>query len=122
MPPPSVILKEKFSKQVATSTASCPDLAKKVLLSEEETKIWLDHLAIVLENRKRGAAKAAQKKSNVNNENETYCGVCKLEYSKSKSDFWICCDLCDVWYCSSCEHLTSEPETDKIYLCKKCCK
>jgi hypothetical protein len=128
--PPSVVLKESFNtKQPAAATEIadiCPDLAKRVLLSEDETKIWLNHLESIVQNRKRGAAKAAltrKKKGNVNrdSESETYCGTCKVEYSKSKSKFWIFCDLCELWYCSSCEHLSSEPETHK-YLCKKCCK
>ena len=35
------------------------DATKTVLLSVEDTKIWLDHLLSVLQSRKRGAAKAA---------------------------------------------------------------
>ena len=35
------------------------EAAKKVVLSTEDAQIWLDHLQTVLENRKRGAAKAA---------------------------------------------------------------
>ena len=122
--PPSVVLKESFAKQAATEIANiCPDLAKRVLLSEEDTKIWLNHLETIVQNRKRGAAKAAltrKKKSSVNSESEseTFCGVCKVEYSKSKSKFWIFCDLCELWYCSLCEHLSSEPESD-TYICKK---
>lgn len=106
--PPSVVLKESFAslKQEVTDIADveCPDLAKKVLLSEEETKIWLNHLENIAQNRKRGAAKAAltrqTRKNKVNRDSgsKTYCGTCKVDYNKSKSHFWICCDLCEQWY------------------------
>ena len=55
--PPSVVLKEQF-----TTNKDIPDLesiAKKVLLLTEECRIWLDHLQTILDNRRRGAKKAA---------------------------------------------------------------
>lgn len=117
--PPSVVLKESFSKQGITTV--CPDLVKKVLLSEDDTKIWLEHLATVAENRRRGAAKAALTRKNKSHkdDDEAYCGTCKSKYSTSNTDFWICCDLCNLWYCSSCEKLASEPDIE-TYLCRKC--
>ncbi len=115
--PPSVVLKDTFS--ISGDKIECSGLAQKVLLSEEETQIWLDHLATVIQNSKRGAANAAltrKRKSNLvetnnpgtskgtNNEtssnetsnkksDETYCGVCKIEYNESETGFWIRCDL-----------------------------
>ena len=51
---------------------------------------------------------------------QDYCGTCgKDYYNCSESGFWVACDLCDRWYCSSCEHLSSEPTTD-YYMCIKC--
>ena len=114
--PPSVTLKESFKK--SSADFSTADLAKKVLLPESETEIWLNHLATVSENRKRGAAKAAQTRKSKKCDTETYCGSCKSKFSTSEI-FWICCDSCDLWYCSSCENLCSEPEAD-TYLCKTC--
>ena len=35
-------------------------------------------------------------------------------------ELWIACDLCDVWYCGTCEHLTSVPEEEDTYICSKC--
>ena len=60
MKPPSTILKQKISQLGhAQITDNFVEAAKEVLLSMEETKIWLQHLSTVVENRKRGAAKAA---------------------------------------------------------------
>ena len=36
-----------------------------------------------------------------------------------KEELWIACDVCDQWYCSSCEGLRSPPVTD-IYVYAKC--
>ena len=30
-------------------------------------------------------------------------------------ELWIACDLCDVWYCGTCEHLTSVPEEEDTF-------
>ena len=30
------------------------------------------------------------------------------------------CDLCEQWYCASCEGLTEEP-TNETYICSSCC-
>ena len=56
--PLSSILKEEFSKSQG-SGVSVPEAAEKSLLSTEDTQIWLDHLNTIVNNRKRGAAKAA---------------------------------------------------------------
>ena len=55
--PPSIVLKKHFSKN--TPVNHLRDTAKSILLPEEECQIWLDHLRTVIENRKRGAQKAA---------------------------------------------------------------
>ena len=59
--PPSLVLKQKFSDlgNNPVTDKFIEDAAKSVLLCVEETKIWIDHLATVVQNRKRGAAKAA---------------------------------------------------------------
>lgn len=57
--PPSVIMKELFSaKNDEIEETMLEDVAKKVLSCNECT-IWLRHLQTVLENRRRGARKAA---------------------------------------------------------------
>lgn len=59
--PSSAVLKQKYS-ELGTEQFT-DDLMKEaaecVLLSIDETRIWLEYLDAVLENRKRGAAKAA---------------------------------------------------------------
>ena len=58
--PPSVVLKELFSANNGEIEETLiDDIAKQVLLPSNECKIWLSHLQTVLENRRRGAKKAA---------------------------------------------------------------
>ena len=118
------------------------DLAKKVLLTPEDTRLWLEHLHTVLINRKRGAKKAAATRAKskrsastpqskpANNTtamahdhlSETYhCGSCGKEYIEQTDveELWIGCDLCELWYCGSCEGLQTAPELD-VYVCIKC--
>ena len=47
----------KAHKPVTESFVQEP--AEKALLNTDDTRIWLEHLQTILENRKRGAAKAA---------------------------------------------------------------
>lgn len=59
--PPSVVLKELFSANNGKiEERMLNDIAKRVLLPPEECKIWLQHLQSVVENRRRGARKAAE--------------------------------------------------------------
>ena len=51
-----------------------------------------------------------------------FCGSCGRDYfdsSNSNDNFWVGCDLCDRWYCATCEGPMEEPTTD-TYLCTKC--
>ena len=59
--PPSIVLKQAFSnlKDGDITDDFISDAAKAVLLSMEDTRIWLNHLLSVLQSRKQGAAKAA---------------------------------------------------------------
>ena len=111
--PPSTVIKEKFESLECypPSESVCLEIAKEVLLPVGEVQMWLDHLHTIKQNRKRGAAKAAEtrrrkKKSNssnvlVNSEHDngdkTYCGVCHQEYQNFTEDVeeWIECDMCD---------------------------
>ena len=92
-PLPSTILKQEFRKaKKPVSETFLQNAARKALLSIEDTKIWLDHLQTVLNNRKRGARKAAATRqarkialldsgaqSDLNCE-QNYCGLCGKEY------------------------------------------
>jgi energy-converting hydrogenase A subunit M len=64
MKPPSAILKQKFSQlgHIQITDSFVEQAAKDVLLNTQETKIWLQHLSTVVENRKREAAATRQLK------------------------------------------------------------
>lgn len=127
-------LRSDFSKLSAypPSETFVKEEAEKVLLTPDDTKIWMDHLnTVLLNNRKRGAAKAAaarhakksvQEPVHVTSQATTYCGGCGKPYVEETEEveIWICCDLCNQWYCGECENLQSPPTTD-YYFCKKCC-
>lgn len=117
--PPSCILKGEFSK---SNRIAVNEAAKKALLSTEDAQIWLDHLQTVVENRKRGAAKAAATRKAKKRQTTVYhCGKCDKVYSSEteECELWIGCDLCDRWYCATCENLTVAPETER-YICSIC--
>ena len=58
--PPSAVLKELFHNSVGSITNdSVKNAAKLVQLPPTETHFWFEHLQTVVDNRLRGAAKAA---------------------------------------------------------------
>ena len=129
--PPSAILKEEFSKaKKPVDDKFVEEAAKKALLSTDDARIWLEHLQVVLNNRKRGAKKAAATRArnsvlnlvdNSREDTEYYCGMCGKQYIEETDteELWIACDMCDSWYCAVCENVTVIP-TD-AYICSKCC-
>lgn len=60
--PPSITTKEVFAtrRDDELSDEFIQELSKRVLLPPEECRIWLEHLKTILENRRRGAQKAAE--------------------------------------------------------------
>ena len=57
---PSAVLKQLFSSSNGQISDEMVDnAAERVLLPAEECRIWLNHLQTVMENRRRGAKKAA---------------------------------------------------------------
>ena len=136
-PLPSTILKEEFSKSShPISDDFIQVAAEKALLNQEDTRIWLEHLQTVVENRKCGAARAAATRNakkarhagqsgvsvvSTSDSTSCHCGKCGKEYMEEtdKPELWIACDLCDHWYCGSCEQLTSPPENDTFF-CDRC--
>ena len=111
------------------------NISQKVLLTPNVTRMWMDHLHTVLQNRKRGARKAAttrqaRKQAVANSDSQSrrtatnsqyQCRKCGKEYAEEsdKEELWIACDMCDNWFCGRCEGLQSPPVTD-IYSCTKC--
>jgi len=128
--PPSAILKEEFNKAPKpVDDKFAEEAAKKALLSTDDATIWLDHLQVVLNNRKEGAKKAAAARArnlavksvdNYREDTEYYCGLCGKQHLEEMDtqELWIACDMCDIWYCAVCENVTVIP-TD-TYICLKC--
>jgi hypothetical protein len=118
--PPSTVIQNAFK----TGQVVEEKLAEDVLLPSHEVKLWLDHLRIVQENRKRGAAKAAEtrrsKQRQASNESEEeYCGVCGDLYEEETDEVedWIACDLCSRWFHWHCVNITTEPSS---FVCISC--
>lgn len=83
--PPSHTLKEVFQKLKGwpPSQQYIEEAAKKMLLLPDEVRMWFDHLQSVSDNRKWGAAQAAEtwrkkKKS-------TKCHWCTVEFVMSNT-------------------------------------
>ena len=150
-PPSSVLKNEFWKLKAYPPTEQYIETtAAKVLLTPDVTRMWMDHLHTVLLNRKRGAKKAvatrqAKKlarvaesqptaatsdnatettfKSATATSSEYHCGQCARQYQEAaeEEELWIGCDMCDKWYCGSCEGLRSHPLTD-VYICTKSCQ
>ncbi len=139
--PPSAQLKQLFSqaKNIVTDEL-VKKAAQEVLLPTEECRIWLIHLKTVMENRLKGAKKAAQTRrskrqkstttttdpaisklpSSENNVQNWFCGKCGEEFHEEtvEEESWIECSLCLVWYHFECEQIVTPPDVD--YICLKC--
>lgn len=136
--PPSTILKQSFDalESYPPEELLYQTLAQKTLLKIEEVKIWLEHLNTIKQNRKKGAAKAAetrrrkaqekhgsklQKQGAANSQQgkEYYCGVCHelyVEFTDTEEQ-WIGCELCDTWFHFVCLGITVAPEE---FVCENC--
>ena len=137
IPPPSTVLKKEFAmlREYPPSEEYLENISQKVLLTPNVTRMWMDHLHTVLQNRKRGARKAAttrqarkQAVANLDSQSprtatnsQYHCGKCGKEYAEEsdEEELWIACDMCNNWFCGRCEGLQSPPVTD-IYICTKC--
>ncbi len=127
--PPSAVLKEAFDSfqtfPPSDSEATYSELSKRVMLSVEDVKMWLDHLNTIQENRKKGAIKAAEtrrqknKASKTTRESEYQCGVCSTPYQEftGTSEQWIGCDMCDTWYHFICVGISV---ASAVFLCRNC--
>ena len=101
-------MKEEFSKAShPTSDDFIQVAAEKALLNQEDTRIWLEHLQTVVENRKCGAAKAAATgnakkarhagQSSVSVVSIANCiscvGIVENTTKTDETELWIACDL-----------------------------
>ncbi len=99
------------------SATNVPVTQKSTLLTEEEMKMWLEHLSTVQANRKRGAPKAAQtrqKRKGSWRAPDCYCGFCggKYELETDEVQVWVACDKCETWFHADCVNvdLANQPE------------
>ena len=76
-------------------------VVKKCLLPVSEVETWWEHLTTISENRKLGAAKAAEirKTSRKNKQQGVSCIVCKLPYVDytDQVEHWILFDGYNGW-------------------------
>ena len=132
--PPSRLLKEFFSSNPEPTEDMVKYIAKSTLLPVNEVDIWLSHLQTVDNNRKRGAAKAAEtrrlKRKPVRDSvsqqvttDATYCcGVCYGIYEEETDEVetWISCEHCDAWFHATCLGLQLDPSNPEEYICDTC--
>ena len=116
--PPSVVIKEFIAHNDSPNDQELSELAKSVLLSVEDVKLWVEHLQVVARNRKRGAAKAAATRRAKKQQVEC-CGVCEQPYldETEEVEFWIQCEKCLVWFHWDCLGIQDEPST---FICSNC--
>ncbi|WVZ85802.1 hypothetical protein U9M48_032674 [Paspalum notatum var. saurae] len=49
------------------------------------------------------------------------CGTCGGSYSHNNEDFWIACDICEVWYHGDCVRITpAQADSINQYKCPTC--
>ena len=117
-PPPSSVISRAYKDAQLDVT----ELARVVMLPEEEVDIWLKHLQTVSDNRKRGASKAAETRrhnTDVKDNQLYFCGVCGGDYEEEteETENWIGCDECNAWFHWVCVNIYSEPASS---LCINC--
>ena len=97
----------------------------RTLLPVSEVEIWLNHLRTIENNRKCGAARAAETrrqkcelaKQDTRQRNAYYCGVCGgYEEETNEVEVWIGCEQRDLWFHVTCLGLDSSDPEDYIIL------
>ena len=127
-PPSAVILKFFNSlKGAAPSEQQLEAISRQVLLPCAEVKMWLDHLSTVQQNRKRGAAKAAETRKRkaqqtglLSEAQNDRCGVCGEEYEETpEEELWIECSTCMLWFHADCVGINPS-KIPEVFICHCC--
>ena len=102
--------------------------SRQVLLPCAEVKMWLDHLSTVQQNRKRGAAKAAETRKRkaqqtglLSEAQNDRCGVCREEYEEEtpEEELWIECSTCMLWFHADCVGINPS-KIPEVFICQCC--
>ena len=126
--PPSGLLKEAFQAlpEYPPSDEECVALSRKVLLSPDQVRMWLEHLHTIAKNRKRGAKHAAatrkkKKQGGGEKEDAYFCGICLEPYQEFSDTVqeWIGCESCNSWFHFVCVGVDSMCVPEKFY-CNDC--
>ena len=85
--------------------------------------MWIEHLRTVADNRRKGAAKAAEtrkskQKQATRESDREYCGVCGDLYEEETEEieYWIACDTCGKWFHWHCVNITTEPRLGSVVI------
>ena len=103
--PPSSMLTDFFISLCGNTptTNVLEDIAKKNSLPVNEVQMWLEHLKTIDQNRKHGAAKAAETRRKRCTKENYRCGFCGAPYeSETEVELWIACDKCSAWFHCVC--------------------
>ncbi len=135
--PPSTLLKRLYSRQTGQELTDqfVRTAAKQVQLSPEETQIWLSHLQTVLENRRRGAAKAkatrqARKAASqqVISQSSTQLATVQTSSRQVASPPPTCTQPAaaeenEQWFCGCCrEEYVDETESSQLWIACDLCQ
>ena len=127
--PPSMILKKAFQslKGVTPTAEQVNKLAEQCLLPTEEVTMWLDHLKVIANNRKRGAMKAAEtrrkNKQTAQKQTEVVCCVvCHSPFVDftEQVEKWIQCNNCDSWTHFACVGIMENDQLPDTFCCELC--
>ena len=142
MSPPSCKILDAFNlqREIPDKQTIC-EVAKDILLPEQEVTFWIEHVNQIHLNRKSGAEKAAktrmEKRHEVENvgrrkrtsskqgcgesSDDTSCATCSMVDPTGEEEdspvLWISCDGCCFWHHLDCLGLEKAPEK---WICLQC--
>lgn len=142
--PPSTVLLNFFNslKGLKPTQKQLEAVSRQVLLPCSEVELWLNHLTTIQENRKRGAAKAAETRKKQRAERTRrrrvihWCRmkrlkvrinhgrvVCGEMYKEGtlEEELWIECNIYQLWFHGDCVSINPS-KVPKVFNCASCKK